>query len=120
MAGIVQAVKKSENGTALDLMLARDGVMNPWRILSDLASAAAVLGVEFTNGYKLEPDAIQISPYGNPDRVSGMVVVPSDDRPPVHVIAQQYVLALGAGFQEVEFLRERFNLRVKVEKKTSV
>ncbi len=107
-------------GNDFHVMASRDAVMNTWLIMSDLASAAAKWGVDVVTNCKLEPAGIQISEYGLPDTVSGLLFRQGDEDKLLHVIASQYVFTLGAGFDELTFLRDRLDIRVKVQKTASV
>jgi hypothetical protein len=132
---IIGRLKGAEKGTTFVRVLSRDAAMNSWRVLVDLTDAAMQRGVEILRGYKMDPQSVQISPYGAVDRVTGLLLKRagndqgqkgdgpgrSDGEPDaVHLIAGQYVFALGLGFDESKLLHQRLGVHVKVEKKMGV
>lgn len=116
---VINRLTSQAPGAQLGVMATRDSVMNSWLILSDLARSAAELGVETLLGCELDPSSIQIPDYGEPETISG-IVIRSACGAYTHVIARQYVFALGAGFDELTLLKERFGIRIRVKKTTSV
>jgi glycine/D-amino acid oxidase-like deaminating enzyme len=112
----LENVRSSMKGN-IDLMPSRDAVMNTWQILRDLVDAAGQGGVQFLTGCKLEsPRVSRIN--GNVEML--LVRSTSDDKTLFHVLADQYVFALGFDFEEEDFLRRQLGLMVRVEKKLSV
>lgn len=100
-----------------------DAVMNTAQVMADLAYSAACRGVDFLAGYELDPDYVQIPRYGKSETITGVVFRPTGDkegRKLLHVVGHHYVFAIGLGFDEESLLRDRLDLRVRVEKQTSV
>ena len=120
--------KKGENPTAFTAMPSRDAALNSWQVLRDLTEAAIRQGVTILTGYKMDPQAVQISPYGAVDNVTGLLLTPATREPDgvdgglggVHIIASQYIFSLGLGFEESELLHNRLDVHVKVQKNISV
>ncbi len=104
-----------------EVLLSPDSVMDTRQILHDLATMAVDHGVEILYGYELEPKSVHISRYWNSRRITG-VTLRNTEKPDntLHVVADQYVFGLGLGFEENEMLRDRLDVRVKVEKRLSV
>src|SRR5260370_19333910 len=96
---------QERGGSTLDVMLARDAVMNTRQILSDLVKSACEDGVKILIGHELLRDSVSVS--GVTGKVAGMRVRNREDGRLLHVIADQYVFALGFGFEEGDFLRKR-------------
>jgi hypothetical protein len=49
-----------------------------------------------------------------------LVLDGGDSKPALHVIASEYIFAVGAGFADVDFLRDRLDLRIQVHRRSSV
>jgi hypothetical protein len=114
----------------LQAMPSCDAAVNTRQVLRDLTEAAVLMGVEILCGYKMDPQSIQISPYGTVDQVTGLLLTPTkanidgaerESQPDgVHVIADQYIFALGIGFEEGKLMHSKLDVHVKVQKKLSV
>ena len=97
-----------------------DATMNPTSILTALSSSAADFGVTFCCGYALDHGSIRIDAHGTADSIKGLVLDGGDSKPALHVIASEYIFAVGAGFADVDFLRDRLDLRIQVHRRSSV
>ncbi len=117
MADILITMDENEQ-TSSDLMISRDAVMNTVRVLSDLLSASKRNGVKVLTGYELMRGSVEVSRITG--RISGIRIRGGDSGKMIDVIAEQYVFALGAGFDEGDFLRKRLNVPLRVEKHLSV
>lgn len=127
LCAVMNNVRQAEGGTELSAMLSRDVALDSWQVLRDLTESAMLHGVEVLLGHKLEPESVHISPYGAVDQVKGLLLRRESEpggepvsAPHVHVIASQYVFALGMGFDENELLHRRLGVHVRVEKNVSV
>jgi hypothetical protein len=103
----------------------RDAVMDTCQILWDLARSAAENGVEFITDTEIQE--FNVPQYGDVS-VTGLVgcqMVEDPNAPggsrerKLHLLARQYIFALGSGFND-NFLREELGLRLHVETNMSV
>ncbi len=113
---VTQRIMANEN-IRLDVVPSRDAVMDTYRILHDLVCAAAGRGVKFLTDCRLDFDSIQM--IKTDAKVQGLKACKPDGKA-IHVIANQYVFALGHGFDEANFLRKTLGIHAKIEKTMSV